>query len=319
MKCVVTLYVMLFAAAAPVLAQDYDVVVSGFNTTCFIDPPLASAGLEWVPGVVEPNTNVNDIAAAGGGRVYAVLDVPRVQIVEVHPDLTRTPLFTGAEGYRGYELVVDRTGNVYVRATNGPNAFIVAVSSTGSLIGIQPFVNDARSIDLAADQCTLFAHSSAAIVRHDVCTGTPLANFIAVTDFRGDLQIAPNGDVLHAGYFDVPTPGPAVRRYDAAGTLVRTYSLTDSNSGAIGIANGGTSMIVGDECTQRLVEVDLTTGAVMREIDLQYLNSFTSIVSRRGFTAAIGALAASDVPSVSVWGAIALTLFVIGAALRRIV
>ncbi|HEX2062341.1 MAG TPA: hypothetical protein VHK90_16505 [Thermoanaerobaculia bacterium] len=313
--CVIVLSLVLAATA---FGQDYDVVVSGGNTTCFIDPPIVNQALEWVPGLVD-STAVNDIAAAGSGRVLAVLNVPRVQIVEIRPDRTQTPFFTGAEGYRGSELVVDRAGNIYVRAMNGPNAFIVAVSAAGSLTGIQPFVAGASSIDLAADQCTLFAVTATAVVRRDVCTGTPLANFTALPGSGGSLQLAPNGDVLLANFFTVPALAAEVRRYDATGTLVRTYALPGYNPGAVGLANGGATMIVSDECNPRLVEVDLATGDILRDIDLQFVNFFTSVVSRRGFTAALGPLAASDVPSLSVWGALALMLFVLGTALRRIV
>ncbi|HEX2062339.1 MAG TPA: hypothetical protein VHK90_16495 [Thermoanaerobaculia bacterium] len=289
--------VLLLAFAAPALAQDYDVAVAGDQFPCALDTPILIPRLVWTPGGVDPNDDVRTIAAAGGGRVLAALEATRVQLVEVRPDLTRTPFFTGAEGHTAQELVVDRAGNFFVLATSGESASILEISAAGTLLNSQPFPSGARSIDLAADQCTLFAVHDGTVIRRNVCTATPLASFATVGSGARELVILPDGDVLAGTH---TADGYELRRYDPAGSLVRTYDAPEGSlPGAIALGGGGTTLLVGSNCRFSLHELDLTSGEVLREIAVSHVAGFDSIVSRRGFTAAIGALAASDVPSLS--------------------
>jgi hypothetical protein len=290
-KLALALLSVLFASGA--LAQDYDVAVSGYNWLCAIDPPFVRDGVEFSPGgAVEENTSVRSIAAAGNGRILAAIAGTDVEIVELRSDLTRRPFFAGVSGSVARLLVADAAGTVYVIATTGNVPSLLEISPAGALVSNQPFPYLPRSIDLAADQCTLFAATgSNAILRYDVCTRTPLSSFVSLPfgSTSQSLRILPDGGLLVAANDDI-------LRYDAAGTVVRTYDLGNYEPGALALGNGGSTILTGANCEAIVFEIDLATGAILREIPQQFVDRTGTIVARGGFTAAIGALAATDVP-----------------------
>jgi hypothetical protein len=292
MKIIGTLVVLLFAFGAT--AQEFDIAVAGKNWLCGVGVPFVRDGVEFSPGgAAEENTNILTIAAGGRGRILAGVNGTDVEIVELHPDLTRTPFFAGVPGSVARALVVDAAGTVYVIATAGVAPSLIEISPAGTLVSNQPFPYSPVSIDLAADQCTLFvADGTSNVRRYDVCANTPLANFVSLPfgSTGSFLRILPDGGIV------VSLSTGNIVRYDAAGTLVRTYDLELYFSGALALGNGGMTLLAGADCERRVIELDLATGTVLREIPQQFVDRARDIVSARGFTAAIGALAASDVP-----------------------
>lgn len=84
----------------------------------------------------------------------------------------------------------------------------------------------ATHIELLADQCTVLYtfgsdHPAANRVgRLDICTGQPQPDFATLVagEYAGSIRQVPNGDVLVAN-------GSAVLRFNAAGSLLRTYQF----------------------------------------------------------------------------------------------
>ena len=312
----VLLALALLLATVSAAAQDYDVAVYGWNVTCGIDPPNTSHGLEFPPDAVEENTNLSTIAAAGGGRILGAVRGARIELVAIAPDRTRTPFFTGINGQRTLEMVVDAAGTVYVitapSAAATPNT-VLEISPAGTLVDTAPFPFEPASIDLAADQCTLFAtdHTNR-VRRHDVCANAPLTDFVTLPfgSIAGHVRILPDGGVL------VTTGANEIRRYDPNGVLLRTYTHPYLN-GPLALGSHGTTLLIGADCDRRIVEIDLVTGNVLREIPLQYVDRPFDIVSGRGFTAAIGPLAANDVPLAAPLTLMLIAVAVVFAAVWR--
>lgn len=313
------------------LAQRYNMVVAGDRgDQCFnLPPPIDFHVVEWAlsgypyveasPSVsVDATNEIVTIAAAGNGRVLAAVYRPEahaeLEIVEIREDLSRVPFFKGAGRLRADAMVVDRRGNVYVLAQGSGSKFIIAISATGTLLSIQPISVGSAPIDLSADQCTLLLARAGGIVRYNVCTGSRLAD-IALDDpstYRG-LRILPNGDILIA-------EGPSLRRYSDTGSLLREHRRLESVwASALAIGSGGATALLGDDCARRVVEVDLTSGQKVREARLRHTATPYSIVPLRGFTAAIGSLARSDIPSASDTALFALFVLLALVAVRRIV
>jgi sugar lactone lactonase YvrE len=301
-------------------AQPYDFVLNGANTSCLISLPVVQPMLEWVPsGVIEVNPRIVTIAAAGGGRVLAALQERRVEVVEVRPDEKRTTVFAGAEGYWPLLMVVDRAGTMYVVATQGGFSaaqFLVTISADGTLRAVRPLPFRASSIDLAADQCTLFASDFTAIHRFNACTGQALADFVSSGEPPiGPIRILPDGTVLAL----VIAPERVLRRYDASGTVRRTYTLPATNSvETIALAHDGRTVLLAGGCSTRVFELDLGTGRLVRDIFVSWVNAPESIVSSRGYTAAIGTLAPSDIPTTSTLALLAIVALTAAIAVRRL-
>lgn len=310
----------LVLLTVPADAQPYDFVAEGSNLVCGVGIPRPDPALEWVPGDVQRTPEFATIAPAGSGRVLGALEGSRVQLAFIEPDGTRTPFFTGANGYRARMMVVNREGAVYVLATQGfvSPYFLIEISAEGTLQGIEPFPFTPESVDLAGDQCTLFAVTAGAIRRYDVCTSTVLPDFTALSPSQsGTVKILPNGDVLLG---DNQFPDHELLRYNPAGVLVRTYTISQlgQSFSAIGLSRDGGAVLVGDRCGLRVLEFDLTSGAVIRQVATEFVNSFDTIVSSRGFAAALGPLASADIPSTSTIGLISLLALLTVVALRRL-
>lgn len=295
-------------------------MVEGANLLCGVGIPRIDPAVEWVPGGVQRTPEYASIAPAGNGRVLGALEGPRVQLAFIEPDGTRTSFFSGANGYRVRMMVVNGEGRVYVVATQGfsPPYFLVEIAPEGTLQGIELFPFSPVSVDLAADQCTLFAVTAGGIRRYDVCTSTVLPDFTVLTPSQsGTVKILPNGDVLLG---DSQFPDHVLLRYDPSGILVRTYTIPQLSLSlsAIGLSRDGSAVLVGDECELRVLEVDLTSGAVIREVATEFVNAFDTIVSSRGFAGAIGPLASTNIPSTSTFGLLSLFALLALAAVRRL-
>jgi len=118
-------------------------------------------------------------------------------------------------------VVIDGAGNVYIGQPDG-TADVLKFDAAGNPLGSFDVPTENRGsdwIDLAADQCTLFYTSEGTrILRYDVCTSTPLADFASgLHGAAFALRILPDGGVVVADTIDV-------HRLDASGTIVGTWT-----------------------------------------------------------------------------------------------
>jgi hypothetical protein len=295
--------------------QPFDVAAAGGeHAACGIGVPFFEPYIEFLGISVEPDTDIDFIAAGGDGRVLALVGT---RIVEIRPDLTRTPVFSGIDGVFGHGFVVDAAGNMYLSTAQGR---FFAIRPDGTIR--TEFALNPAFMDLAADQCTLFYSSQSGapgIHRFNVCSGAPLPDFLPGVDVGG-IKILPDGGLLRLPDLILPAPGEDSRvfRYDAAGTLVRTYPvLEDGVSLALGRA--GHSMFVGSDCFGEGIvrEYDLATGTLLRSISFEF-NHPRTIVANDGFTAALGPLAAAAVPSLSTTMLVVLGALLALLAVRRL-
>jgi hypothetical protein len=312
--------VILLLASAAALAQPYDAIVAGHDATCLaITPPIVHS-YEWVGGPYLPNSDVFAIAPAPGGRVFAaVYPFPNFSVVELRPDGTRVPVTVPASGYPT-AMVVDAAGAPYVLVNRAGGLAVVAFNSDGSLRGVHAIAagfNETyalTALDLAADQCTLFILEKYTRVRRfDVCTGTALADFpLPLIEEYGALRVLPGGGLL-------VVLGDLVQRLDAAGTVVRTYDVGPQIAYALMLRDGGRRVVVGQqtECLGRLITLDLDTGAIVATQDLR-LEQPSSIVTRGGWTAAIGATNPAAVPALGAAALAALAVMLAALALVRL-
>jgi hypothetical protein len=221
-----------------------------------------------------PNTNFgwDDVAFNRAGQLYAsqVSSVflydqnsAFVRILQTVPDpMVRSMAFA-------------RDGRVYILRGSSQ---VHVLSPTDALLAQHDFVGvTLNAIDLAADQCTLYfvGHTTVALGDRDVlarvnlCVSGPHAPTILHEFPPGSFPIAvrilPDGALL-VGFQSAVLP---VQLFDAAGTLIRTYTVTGNN---LALAPDGRSFWAGAVgfglvLGARIARVDIATGAVLQTID----------------------------------------------------
>ncbi|MDP2673418.1 MAG: hypothetical protein Q8Q00_00720 [Dehalococcoidia bacterium] len=157
-------------------------------------------------------------------------------------------------------VAVDAAGNVYVGQPDG-TADILKFDSTGAPLDSYDVPTEGRGsdwIDLAGDQCTMFYTSEGvSILRYDVCTDTPLANFntAPLPDSAYALRILPDGGVL------VSNTTVAIR-LDSSGNQVQTYtpSIPASLIFALNLDPDGTSFWTADYSSGNVFKFDIASG-----------------------------------------------------------
>ncbi|MDP9191745.1 MAG: hypothetical protein M3P06_08580 [Acidobacteriota bacterium] len=303
---------IVLLVAAPVLAAPYDMVAVGNNVGGCFFLPFSITRIEWLNHWTEEPTNIHTVAAAPGGRVYAAVAGPRIEIVELKADQSRTAFFSGADGYKAASLAVDSALNIHVLAQTGATAAIISISSSGALTAIHPlgFEIDDRddAFDLAADQCTVVIGAGSAIRRFNVCTGTALPDLASI--YATDLAFLPSGEVLVAN-------DTGLHRYDSLSVLLGTIVLDDYPN-TITLRNEGTRVLVETGCESgRLHNVDLNTGAIA-DAGGTFVTQPRVILVPDGWTAAFGAPAShAPVPTLSTWITIAFATLLALTALHR--
>jgi hypothetical protein len=310
--------------ALPLNAQPYEAVITGRTGFCSPIIPFIVEVLQWVgEGSTMESNQADAIAPAGQGRLYAVDDADVYEISRGAPrrriaSLPRPEL-------RGMDLTVDRAGNIYVRATDRSEDYLVAFDPTGGLRAVHPLGSGYSSLgagrrgllDLAADQCTLFLTRYNQIVRRfNVCTASFGPDFATVW-LADDLRILPDGGVLVA-----TARSGRLFWYDAAGNLTRTHELElDDEATTVGLARqGSVAWLTGTGCHggSLLRIFDLESRTIV-ETHLTGIDEVSSIVPYDSWTAALGpAHAGTDVPAASTYALIALAAILSLLAVRKL-
>lgn len=291
---------LLAVVCFPLAAQNpYEVVVGGPHGGCAFE--AMTFGVEWYGASGHLATSYGYVvAAAPGGRVYAAGVTDSVEnffeVHEIRPDTpSRRISQTIPAGPEWPEaLVVDARGNMYVlmRDSVAPSydQAIFAVNATGELRTRYPLgTADAMSMDLAADQCTMFiAGHSSGVRRLNVCTGVSLPDFAPVT--ARSVRVLPDGGVLLAR-------GAGLERYTAGGSLLRTYPLAGDVI-AMSLANGGSAVWLHQRCMRDVTELDLTSGSTRQILALDDEEPI-SLVPHSGWSAALNSFHNAAVPTAS--------------------
>jgi len=111
-------------------------------------------------------------------------------------------------------LAVTASGLLYASSSEGPG--IMRFDPSGAYLGTISNDHASESIDLAADQCTLFYVGNFRVGKMNVCTQQVFPPLVALPSLAGDIRILPDGSIL------VTTFGP-MRRYSQTGILLATY------------------------------------------------------------------------------------------------
>jgi hypothetical protein len=315
------LSLLLAIVTFPIAAQTYDFVAAGHFASCGIATPVSIPVLEWVPGALEAPTDIRTIAPLGNGELVASVDGAGTTLVILHPDRPRTPFFSGAP-YTPNELVADGSGNVYVLVHTPPASLILAINADGTLRHTMTLPHRANHIELAADQCTLFythvgINTPGTVSRYNVCTDTPLPDFVALPQGCGAIaRILPSDEVL---IVRTHFSGSMLQRYSAAGTLLSQAGLPAAlQPAAVALSANGTRVLISGGCEGAVYELAVNNAGVLRIVHLTLISAVDSLVSGTGFTAAIGPLGASQIPTASFAGLISLTALALLIALWRL-
>ena len=302
------------SAAAPLLAQPFQVASSGTWTTCGITTPFIMDQAEFVfPDPPAPDmertdrTLVDDVRTlvdAGNDRVFA--QVGDSAIVRLSADGSSLPFFAGIPDsfIRGLAAVPGSRVFLTLGGTGGSR--LAVVSSAGTLEAVHPLpvTPNGAVLGVAADGCTVHYATHTVIGRINGCTGALLSDFAAVPDAT-DIEPQPNGDVL-------VSIADRVLLYSAAGTLLRTVATISSYPGLdrvafqeVALADGVLWISAGTVCRNgAILRVSFSTGA---EVGARIEHLF-SVGEGTGLVVGRAHSAAAPIPTAGEWALMLLTL-----------
>lgn len=269
---------VVFAAPILVAQQAFDVVVSGGDASggCFI-LPISQSVVQWYDPDRIDNDDVSWIASADGRRVLAVLPGSPLRIVEIRPDGTQVPFYSGAPAF-GMSMAIASNGTVFV-AVGGVSPALVRISPAGTLEATYPLTTD--NIAVGPDGCTIYYRTGAGdIGRINGCTGAALPDFAALT-WISDLEVLSDGQVLVSW-------GSQVDLYDASGAFVRVvadlsaYGLSDHETDAIAVHGGVLFVAALDRCAASnslLLRVALSDGSEILRAPLEMTSASAIVVN----------------------------------------
>lgn len=313
---------LLLAATGALAQQPYEHVIAGYSLLggCpdIVTLPIERRVLEWTGANASyGDSDVLLVAPAPGGRVFAVIGGSGggFSVAEIRPDGSRTPLIAPVTPPRTpFALVVDRNGAVYVLTTfDHTQDAILAFNPDGTLratfpLGARYGFGWSATIDLAADQCTLFLVRNSVVRRFNVCTGTALPDFVTAPMGAYAVRVLPDGGIL-------VSLRDEILQYDPSGALVRSYP-TNGEAHVLMLRDGGSRLVYNDRgeevCGIGLATLDLRNGTVVTSP--LNVHRPLSIVPYHAWTAALGSHhGATDLP---VTGAVGLAIL---AALSLVV
>jgi hypothetical protein len=249
-------------------------------------------------GIAKPDPHhdrIRAVAAGGNGRVVALSSGydPIIEVSVIAEGRDPVPLFRGAPGYFGRQLLAAQSGMIHVLADNAEKtqSAIITIRPDGTLANIRTFAERVYAFDLAADQCTLFLVTAGMIKRYDICTGLELAVFASIDGplNHPHIVVLPDGGVLLQNF--------GLHWYEANGTITRTHTI---GARSLSLASGGSRILVAIGCTEELQELDFNSLAVLRTYRYTYATIDISHVSHEAWTAALGpSITSTNVPALS--------------------
>jgi hypothetical protein len=205
---------LLLAASALQAQQPFEAVVSGSRVFGCGIVPIITPGIQWyTPDRQDSATDVLAIASGDHQRVLALLlGGGQIRVVELRPDGTRVPFFSGLAGSFGSTIAVASTGRVFVTYSTN----VAVISPAGVLEATHPLPAAAQiTTAVGPDGCTLFYRAGSDVRRINGCTGAVLPDYLTGLADIQDIHPLQNGQVLIAA-------DQTVRLYDASGAFVRT-------------------------------------------------------------------------------------------------
>ena len=273
------LVAVLFAAPISEAQQPFGVVVSGHDVFggCFI-LPFSDEVVQWYDPDRIDYDDVTMVGSADGRRVLALLFESPLRIVEIRPDGTQVPFYSGAPPAHGMSMSIASNGTVFV-ATGGPSPALVRISAAGTLEATYPLT--AYNIAVGPDGCTIYYRTGANDVgRINGCTGAALPDFTALTSIN-DLEVLSDGQVLVSS-------GTQVALYDASGAFVRvvadvsSYGLIDREADAITVRGGVLFLAAVDRCSSAnslLLRVAFSDGSEISRAPLAMTSANAIVVN----------------------------------------
>jgi hypothetical protein len=161
-------------------------------------------------------------------------------------------------------LLSENSGSFYARAPkksgHSEEGFVSKLKILRWL-GVVCFISSAAivpvfaesSMELSTDGCTLYRASAARIDRYDLCGNQALAAWTSLPDARGALQMRAlqDGGLLVANF-------SVIARFDADGTLTRTYDLPDHDCwSGIALDKDDTGFLASSSCGQSVARFGL--------------------------------------------------------------
>ncbi|HEX7833323.1 MAG TPA: hypothetical protein VF787_26955, partial [Thermoanaerobaculia bacterium] len=182
------------------ISAQTNAIVAGDDYWCNL--PFEKLHIEPALGVIqqgsvsEQETQILAVAPAARGRVIAGTADRR--LAEVRPDgsLQYLPESVSATGLYPLALTVDGQGNIIVFST----PYVGVFSSRGAFlrswwVGVG-CCGEQNSIDLAADQCTLYITDGLRLHELNVCTGTLRKSIMQVPGGMYTVRVLRGGDLL---------------------------------------------------------------------------------------------------------------------------
>jgi hypothetical protein len=297
---------LLLCCIAGNAAAAWDVAVTGTWGDCSPITPLYLDVLSWSgkDGSDEGGfSNIFVIAPAPDGRILGIrVRGNLADVVSVLPDREPETLGTFAvpSPARPASMVVDAFGNLIVSWSGQ----LMRIAQDGTILGSTP--GGGEGIDVAADGCTVFVSGWTGVRRVNLCTGTYLPVFATGKEIS-DVKILPGGRVLVAEF-------DTLRIYAPNGALLRTLPIAAVR---MALAGGGRTVYTTLSCGGPVRQWDLATGALLATFG-SAPGDTRSIIAHDAWTAAFGAPAAAQVPTLSETATLALASLLALLALRRI-
>lgn len=242
---------------------------------------------------------VNGVALLPDGRVLYAGDSALFAVPFAGKPIERlTGLWYGhdiAFQRSGGMIVANLYGGVFKPAPDGARLLFLAG-------------DDPASIDLAADQCTLYyvSPSTENIGRYDVCRETPLPALTRAPTHAHEIRITRTGFVVHAQ--------DGIARYDTHGALLGFASTpTSTYSSGLASAADGSIWVATDS---GIYLVDPINGAIIRGpfFDGAAISGIAEIGEWRAATSP----ATADIPALSTLAIIFLAASIAAIALPRL-
>ncbi|MGZ4808497.1 MAG: hypothetical protein ACXV7D_04135 [Thermoanaerobaculia bacterium] len=219
------------ALTPPATFQAGEVVVASADPACVIDPPPPPDERITVHGrnavkIRDVSSEVISAATYAWHAVYVARTAPpNAQSIDLlTPSGNLYPLIALPAG-RFVTAMTPLRGDLLALVYDGATPELWRIDERGVTIdrvSLPQYEHYIRSIDVAADQCTMFYATVSSVERFDICARRSLEQFAQQS--ATDIRVLPDGGVLVAG-------GTQLTRFDAIGNVVGRFGVTTGPEG----------------------------------------------------------------------------------------